>query len=161
MIKSHSASFCLLFALPPAPLSLSGYEADAATEAVCPRRQHRQGQALYQPPPAAPAVNPFSASLPSSPHRYLSAHKHTHTLSLPQDKSRHNLFSSVYFCCIIKLVLTDTHILHLGKPDPTRSRSSLKPAFMPSLTLCKHLSISHASLWLMAGCTADTHILTL
>lgn len=97
-IESPSVSVCVLFvfcSLPsplPPPLSLCGHEADASTETGRQRRKHPQGQALHQPPPAAPTVGPSSVPLPASSHRYP-----------PLDT-------------LFILVLTDTHTRHMHSP---------------------------------------------
>lgn len=48
------------------------------------------------------------------------------------DELKHNLLSSVFACCIINLgshrCKQKSCVLHLGKPDPTQSHSSLKSA---------------------------------
>uniref|UniRef100_A0A8C3B059 Rho/Rac guanine nucleotide exchange factor 18 n=1 Tax=Cyclopterus lumpus TaxID=8103 RepID=A0A8C3B059_CYCLU len=100
------------------------------------------------------SISPHQQLPLSAPPQPLPMHHHTGTFllfsnELPpllcQDKHTHNLLSSVFANCMIKLGShrhkRETHILHLGKPDPARSRSSLKLMSMPSLTLCKHLSM--------------------
>uniref|UniRef100_A0A3Q0REK4 Rho/rac guanine nucleotide exchange factor (GEF) 18b n=1 Tax=Amphilophus citrinellus TaxID=61819 RepID=A0A3Q0REK4_AMPCI len=103
------------------------------------------------------SVSPHQQVPLSAPPQSHALHHHTgivlhaHTLSLaPSDKLRHNLLLSVFAYCIINLGShrhkQERRILHLGKADPTQSHSFLKFAFMPNLTLCKHLSSSHSLL---------------
>uniref|UniRef100_A0A8C5I802 Rho/rac guanine nucleotide exchange factor (GEF) 18b n=1 Tax=Gouania willdenowi TaxID=441366 RepID=A0A8C5I802_GOUWI len=82
--SSYVSVFLVFFPslyLPPPPplppLSICRYEADAPSETVCQRGQQPQGQALHQPPPAAPTVSPNSASPPASAPRYRTTLQHT------------------------------------------------------------------------------------
>ena len=143
-IKSPSVSVCLLFSSLPLRIlrcSLSGYEADAAAEAVRPRRHRPQGQALHQPPPAAPAVSLSSASPLASPRRYLFIHTHTHT-SNPNTVSSHLSLPPA----LLNSVLTDTNMRHTHSPPGQAGPHPITSLSKAYRTLCKHLSVSHASL---------------
>lgn len=89
-------------------------------------------------------------------------HHHAGIAALAQsDELKHNLLSSVFACCIIN---PGSHrckqkgcVLHLGKPDPTQSHSSLKSACPASP--CVNTYQFHV--WLISSGAADTDVLIL